>query len=128
MSDVISLHEQMAARMAALREASVPEMSDERESHPQGPQRLRMPDHPTADNRGRVYAHRVAAWDAWGSGPHLCYVCGRQVYWLRRLVTADLIPCELRVGALDGNEGNTGPENLAPFCPECLGDYKRGAR
>lgn len=84
------------------------------------PPRKREPKHPLADTRGRVYPHRALAWEMWAPGPQRCWVCGVDVYFVRQVKGAALVPWELRVAFADGDEANVSAGNLRPCCPGCL--------
>lgn len=72
--------------------------------------RLWAPGHPLAGRGGMVYAHRAAAFDAWGPGPQRCRWCGAEARWEDGSLT---------VHHLDFDPGNNAPGNLAPACATC---------
>ncbi len=66
------------------------------------------PDHPLATSTCRVYAHRIAYYEAHGKGPFRCYHCGTEVTW-----------ATMHVDHLDCDTQNNAIENLVASCPVC---------
>lgn len=75
--------------------------------------KARTPGHPVAGPSGITYVHRVALYDAIGSGAHACHWCGTPVHWMPD-------DCEpLVVDHLDLDKSNNDPANLVPACRSC---------
>jgi hypothetical protein len=78
----------------------------------------RIPDHPLANQQGRVLSYRRMLFEKIGPGSHACHWCGRLVNWNARIGRGvgreDLI-----VDHLDGNKQNNGESNLVPACNFC---------
>lgn len=66
------------------------------------------PEHPLANGRSRVYAHRMAYYAVHGAGPFSCHHCGIRVDWTF-----------MHVDHLDDNPQNNDVSNLAASCPRC---------
>ncbi len=72
------------------------------------------PEHPLRRGKAnRVYAHRIAFYDAHGEGPFDCYHCGKSVDW-----------SFLHIDHLDEDTQNNHLTNLVASCPVC--NQKRG--
>lgn len=85
-------------------------------SHSGGYRIRALPNHPLADGRGQVYAHRVVLFDAIGEGPHRCHWCAGVVGWRHGL----------EVDHLDTDRANNDLANLVPACGPC--NRERGQR
>jgi hypothetical protein len=72
--------------------------------------RVYAPEHPLAGRSGMVYAHRIAAYAAWGPGPRACWRCGRTVAWEDG---------SLQVHHLRFDPRDCSPEYLAAACASC---------
>lgn len=73
------------------------------------------PDHPLAGNCSRVYAHRIAYYDAHGAGPFDCHHCGKVVDW-----------SFMHIDHLDDDPTNNDLANLVASCPVCNQARGRG--
>lgn len=73
------------------------------------------PHHPLASKHGVVYAHRLALYEAIGSGVHPCHWCGKQLSWESTRGDADC----LNVDHLNGVGDDNRAENLVPACTRC---------
>lgn len=72
------------------------------------------PEHPLRRGKAnRVYAHRIAFYDAHGEGPFACHHCGKSVDW-----------SFMYVDHLDDDTQNNHLTNLVASCPVC--NQKRG--
>ncbi len=72
------------------------------------------PEHPLRRGKAnRVYAHRIAFYDAHGEGPFTCHHCGKPVDW-----------SFMHVDHLDDDTQNNHLTNLVASCPVC--NQKRG--
>jgi hypothetical protein len=81
---------------------------------------VRVKDHPlTRGNAGpRVFAYRIALYDAIGPGPRPCNWCGDEVNWTSGEGRGSRIGT-LIVDHLDGNWKNNDLSNLVASCQPC---------
>ena len=76
--------------------------------------RLRMPGHPLASARGRVFEHRMVLYNRIGAGPHPCELCGEILEWPE--IVVDHVNCVRTDNRL---------ENLRVCCRGC--NARRGS-